>query len=103
MSGKEIKWFSVLIAAVLVVALGLGWMGLRGAAPASVTPVVSLGAEALCVVTPSEQVRSLVVDDILNARKSVLAECYLISDPFDCSGVADCQAARVRCASPHGG
>src|SRR5450830_1847115 len=81
MSGKEIKWFSVLIAAVLVVALGLGWMGLRGAAPASVTPVVSLGAEALCVVTPSEQVRSLVVDDILNARKSVLAECYLISDP----------------------
>jgi len=81
MSGKEIKWFSVLIAAVLVVALGLGWMGFRGAAPASVTPVVSLGAEALCVVTPSEQVRSLVVDDILNARKSVLVECYLISDP----------------------
>ena len=81
MSGKEIKWFSVLIAAVLVAALGLGWMGFRGAAPASVTPVVPLGAEALCVVTPSEQVRSLVVDDILNARKSVLVECYLISDP----------------------
>jgi len=81
MPGKGIKWFTVLIAALLVAALGLGWMGLRGAAPASVTPVVSLGAEALCVVTPSEQVRSLVVDDILNARKSVLVECYLISDP----------------------
>ena len=81
MSGKGTKWFTVLIAALLAAALGLGWMGFRDAAPASVTPVVSLGAEALCVVTPSEQVRSLVVDDILNARKSVLVECYLISDP----------------------
>ena len=81
MPRKGIQWFTVLIAALLVAALGLGWMGLRGAAPASAIPVVPLGAEALCVVTPSEQARSLVVDDILNARKSVLVECYLISDP----------------------
>ena len=81
MPRKGIQWFTVLIATLLVAALGLGWMGLRGAAPASAIPVVPLGAEALCVVTPSEQVRSLVVDDILNARKSVLVECYLISDP----------------------
>jgi phosphatidylserine/phosphatidylglycerophosphate/cardiolipin synthase-like enzyme len=81
MPRKGIQWFTVLIAVLLVAALGLGWMGLRGAAPASTIPAVPLGVQALCVVTPSDQARSLVVDDILKARKSILVECYLISDP----------------------
>ncbi|RIE06384.1 phospholipase D-like domain-containing protein [Candidatus Cryosericum terrychapinii] len=93
MPGKRIQWFTVLIGALLVAALGLGWMGLRGAAPASAIPVVPLGVQALCVVTPSEQARSLVVDDILNAQKSVLVECYLISDP---AIVQALQSAKLR-------
>jgi len=93
MPGKGIQWFTVLIAALLVVALGLGWMGLRGTAPTSAIPVVPLGAQALCVVTPSEQARNLVVEDILNARKSVLVECYLISDP---TVVQALQSAKLR-------
>ncbi|MCX6098323.1 MAG: phospholipase D-like domain-containing protein [Caldiserica bacterium] len=93
MSGKGIHWFTLLIAVLLVAALGLGWMGLRPTAPASAIPTVSLGAQVLCVVTPSQQARSLVVDDILNARKSVLVECYLISDP---AIVQALQSARLR-------
>jgi len=81
MPGKGIPRFTVLVAVLLVAALGLGWMGLRGSAPASAVPAVPLGAQALCVVTPSEEARDLVVNDILTARKSVLVECYLISDP----------------------
>jgi len=93
MSGKGIRWFTVLIAVLLVAALGLGWMGLRGTAPASAIPAVPLGAQALCVVTPSDQARSLVVDDILKAQKSVLVECYLISDH---AIVQALQSARLR-------
>lgn len=81
MLGKGIRWFTILIAALLIAALGLAWMGLRGAVPASAIPTVPLGAQALCVVTPDDQARSLVVGDIMEARKSVLVECYLISDP----------------------
>lgn len=92
MPRKGIQWFTVLIAVLLVVALGLGWMGLRGAAPAAAIPSVPLGAQALCVVTPSDRVRGLVVDDILKAQKSVLVECYLISDP---SIVQALQSARA--------
>jgi cardiolipin synthase A/B len=93
MSGKGIQWFTLLIVVLLVAALGLGWMGLRATAPASAVPTVSLGAQAICLVTPSQQARSLVVDDILNARKSVLVECYLISDP---AIVQALQSARLR-------
>src|SRR5450756_2158932 len=93
MPRKGIQWFTVLIAVLLVAALGLGWMGLRGVAPASTIPAVRLGAQALCVVTPSDEARSLVVDDILKARKSILVECYLISDP---AIVQALQSARLR-------
>ena len=81
MSGKGARWFTLLVTVLLVVALGLGWMGLWPGAPASANPTVSVGAQALCVVTPSDEARSLVAEDILSARKSVLVECYLISDP----------------------
>jgi len=93
MPRKGIQWFTVLIAVLLVAALGLGWMGLRGVAPSSTIPAVRLGAQALCVVTPSDEARSLVVDDILKARKSILVECYLISDP---AIVQALQSARLR-------
>ncbi|MCX6084830.1 MAG: phospholipase D-like domain-containing protein [Caldiserica bacterium] len=93
MSGKGTQWFALVIAALLVAALGLGWMGLRPVAPATAVPTVSLGIQALCIVTPSDQARSLVADDILSARKSVLVECYLISDP---TIVEALQSARLR-------
>ena len=93
MSGKGARWFTLLVTVLLVVALGLGWMGLQPGAPASANPTVSVGAQALCVVTPSDEARSLVADDILSARKSVLVECYLISDP---TIVEALQSARLR-------
>ena len=93
MRGKGTQRFAVLIAGLLVAALGLGWMGLQGASPASAVPVVSLGAQALCVVTPGNEARDLVAGDILTARKSVLVECYLISDP---TIVQALQSARQR-------
>ena len=93
MRGKGTQRFAVLIAGLLVAALGLGWIGLQGASPAPAVPVVSLGAQALCVVTPGNEARDLVAGDILTARKSVLVECYLISDP---TIVQALQSARQR-------
>lgn len=93
MREKGIQWFTVLIATLLVAAFGFGWLGLRGTSPVAGTPVASLGSPVICVVTPGGGARSLVVGDIEKATRSVLVECYLISDP---AIVEALQSARQR-------
>lgn len=74
--------FTALIAALLAAAVGLGWLGLRSTSrPDSLLPMVRLGSRVMCLVTPSGEARDLLIADIAGARKSVLVECYLISDP----------------------
>lgn len=75
--------FVAIVAALLAVAVGLGWLGLHGEvlSPARSLPIEPLGSSATCLVTPSTEVRSLLVKDIAEARTSILVECYLISDP----------------------
>lgn len=81
MRKDRIQWFGPLIALLVSLASVLGWLGLRGQVASLPLPLAHLGAQAECIVTPSEEARGLVVSDIDGARKSVVVECYLISDP----------------------
>jgi cardiolipin synthase len=101
--------FTVLIAALLAAALGLGWLGLRGSSKFASSPSVEpLGSKVLCLVTPSGEARDLVVDDISRARKSVFVECYLISDPSIVEALCSarsrgCDVRILMEESPYGG
>jgi len=102
--------FAAIIAALLAVAVGLGWLGLHGEASSSVRspPVEPLGSSATCLVTPSTEARNLLVEDIAEAQTSVLVECYLISDPDVvralCSARArGCDVRVLMEESPYGG
>ncbi|MCE5192932.1 MAG: phospholipase D-like domain-containing protein [Candidatus Cryosericum sp.] len=93
MREKGVRWFGPLVAVLLVGASALGWLGLRRVAPAAALPIVHLNAQTQCIVTPDQEARALVVSDIDRAQRSVLVECYLISDP---SIVRSLQSARKR-------
>ena len=110
MRGKGNLAFTAVIAALLAAGLGLGWLGLRGDSSTSVqsVPIEPLGPAAICVVTPSAEARSLLVEDINQARASVFIECYLISDPDVvralCSARArGCDVRVVMEETPYGG
>lgn len=93
MRERGIRWFAPLIALLLVGGSLLGWLGVRSPAPSALSAIVHLDAQTQCIVTPDGRARDLVVGDIDSAQKSVLVECYLISDP---SIVGALQSARKR-------
>ena len=102
--------FAGVIAALLAVAVCLGWLGLRGdvSSPAQSLPIEPLGPSAICLVTPSTEARGQLVEDIAKARTSVFVECYLISDPDVvqalCSARArGCDVRVLMEESPYGG
>ncbi len=82
MRRKGVQSFTVLVAVLLIGAIGFGWLGFRNVPRSrSSLPAELLGSKVLCLVTPGGEARDRIIDDISKARASVLVECYLISDP----------------------
>lgn len=92
----------------MIAAIGLGWIAVRGKNVPWGVPLASLEPGELCLVTPGKDTRSQLVADIDQARKSVLVECYLISDPAVVASLKDaktrgCDVHVIMEESPYGG